>query len=92
MEWKLVPIKDSVFPFPAPDSSSLLSVSMKGYVQGIDVWRIHTLPSPGGFFHLASAVLLQLLGFLSFPGTCLVDQTGLELTEIRLSLPPKCWE
>ena len=26
------------------------------------------------------------------PGTCSVDQTGLELTEILLSLPLKCWD
>ncbi|KAL6045915.1 hypothetical protein STEG23_018413, partial [Scotinomys teguina] len=26
------------------------------------------------------------------PGTRFVDQAGLELTEIYLSLPPKCWD
>jgi hypothetical protein len=26
-----------------------------------------------------------------FSGTCSVDQAGLELTELRLPLPPKCW-
>ncbi|CAH6787816.1 Tmx4 [Phodopus roborovskii] len=25
------------------------------------------------------------------PGTCFVDQAGLELGEIRLPLPPQCW-
>ena len=28
---------------------------------------------------------------VGFPGTCFVDQAGLELTEIRLYLPPECW-
>jgi hypothetical protein len=26
------------------------------------------------------------------PGTHFVDQTGLELIEIHLSLPPECWD
>jgi hypothetical protein len=29
---------------------------------------------------------------LDCPGTCSVDQAGLELTEIHLSLPLKFWE
>ena len=28
----------------------------------------------------------------SCPGTCFVDQAGLKLIEIRLPLPPKCWD
>ena len=26
------------------------------------------------------------------PGTCLIDQAGLQLTEIYLPLPPECWD
>jgi hypothetical protein len=29
---------------------------------------------------------------LSLLGTCSVNQVGLELTEIRLPLPPRCWD
>ena len=32
-----------------------------------------------------------LYGFGACPGTSSLDQAGLELTEIRLPLPPKCW-
>lgn len=27
-----------------------------------------------------------------YPGTHLVDQTGLDLTEVHQPLPPKCWD
>ncbi|KAM7317276.1 hypothetical protein ACRRTK_023578 [Alexandromys fortis] len=33
-----------------------------------------------------------LCGFGACPGTSSVDQAGLELTEIRLPLPPECWD
>ena len=33
-----------------------------------------------------------LCSFGACPGTYLVDQAGLELTEICLSLPPECWD
>ena len=33
-----------------------------------------------------------LCNFGACPGTRPVDQAGLELTEIRLPLPPKCWD
>ncbi|KAH0503848.1 Olfactory receptor 2T29 [Microtus ochrogaster] len=33
-----------------------------------------------------------LCGFGACPGTSSVDQGGLELTEIRLPLPPECWD
>ena len=33
-----------------------------------------------------------LCGFGACPGASFVDQAGLELTEIRLPLPPKCWD
>ena len=33
-----------------------------------------------------------LCGFGTCPGTSSVDQAGLELTEIRLPLPPECWD
>jgi hypothetical protein len=29
---------------------------------------------------------------LDWPGTCFVDQAGLEFTEICLPLPPECWD
>ena len=29
---------------------------------------------------------------VSWPGTHYIDLAGLELTEICLSLPPKCWD
>ena len=33
-----------------------------------------------------------LCSFGASPGTCFVDQTSIELTEIRLPLSPECWD
>jgi hypothetical protein len=36
--------------------------------------------------------LRQGLPVSGWPGVCCVDQAALELTEILLPLPPKCWD
>ena len=35
---------------------------------------------------------VSLCSFGAWPGTSSVAQAGLELTELRLPLPPKCWD
>lgn len=30
--------------------------------------------------------------YFGWPGTCFVDHVGLELTEVQLPLPLKCWD
>jgi hypothetical protein len=47
------------------------------------------------FFVVVIFVFVFWIGFLSLcnsPGTNFVDQTGLELIEIHLPLPPECWD
>jgi hypothetical protein len=44
------------------------------------------------FVRLFSQDRVSLCNSPGCPGTCYVDQTGLELTEIPLPLPPECWD
>ena len=41
---------------------------------------------------LVSRDTVSLCSFGAYPGTQSIDQAVLELTEIGLPLPPKCWE
>ena len=50
---------------------------------------LHTDTSWGLTLAFGDRILLPILGW---PGTCYVDQAGLELTEIYLPLPPKYWD
>ena len=51
-------------------------------------WRLLFCCPLKSFFSLRVA----LCSFRACPETCSLGQAGLELTEIRIPLPPKCWD